>query len=399
MERSKNGALKITFYLALFSMAISLEGNAFAQFGGGGGGGGGGPQPRFPTPVPPRSVTALPFEGPAPWGTNPATIPGATISGAITGNGFVQEIVTLPGTAGAFWYQRIESTDGTFLSESYVKKDNAFENCQPGSLFTPQSCPNGLVDTTGSPNPTGNAIFNVVVKDPTNGMTNRAWMNGFSQPINLHSDVVDVKAAGAANVNGFNEMDMHFSQTPFRDAGGVVSVRQDIAVFITSLAGVQPTDVTQSEGFIPGTGNMLRRPATAADIGSGGGGGGGFGGGRGGGGGPIDFWSDLTVVKIVNPTTQQIVTFSRCNDFGDPGRLEGNFRQNLGSRGGCTGGGSGGGRPAIPDHSSDSFQLTPINWERWGGGGAASLNSGGPGGSGGVTTFPGSGSSGGGRGR
>lgn len=404
MEHSKNNISKRAFYLFLFSIFLLSEGLASAQFGGGGGGrggGGGGRQPAFPTALPPTTVTALPFDGPAPWGTNPSTIPGATVSGAITGTGFVQEIVTLPGTGGSFWYQRIEAPDGTFLSESYVKKENAFKNCSPpqtpANPIPPFLCPGpGQFDTTGSVNPTGNVIFNVVVKDPANGMTNRAWLNGFTQPISIHSDVVDSQAQGAANVSGFNEMNMHFSQVPYKDASGTVLVRQDIGVWITGLAGVQPTDVTRDEGFVPNP--TLRGPVTASTPSNGGGGGGrgGFGGGGGGGGG-IDFWNDLTVVKIINPVSQQIVTYSKCNDYGDPtGRLDQFFRNDLGSRGGCqAAGSSSSGRPAIPDHSSDSFQLTPIDYSRSGFGGAVDLASGGPGGSGGLTTFPGSGGGGG----
>ena len=387
MKRSKNATLRSVLYIFSFFLVIfSMEYLALGDDGGGRR-----PQPAPPGPLPPASVTALPFDGPAPWGTNPSAIPGATISGAITGNGFVQEIVTLPSGGGSFWYQSISAPDGTFLSESYVKKVNAFQNCPPG-VKVPGLCPNG--DPTGSPSPTGNVIFNVLVKDPATGMTGHAWMNGFNQPISLHSDVVDLKAQGAVNVSGFNEMDMHFSQIPFKDTNGQILVRQDVGVWITSLAGAQGLDVTENQRFIPGPGNLLRHAVTAADLvrrrGS-----------DDGGRGPIDFWNDIELVKIVNPTTQQIVTYSKCDDFGDPtGRLEEFFRNQAGSRGGCSGGGSviispkgdDGGqgipRPAIPGHSADNFQLTPIDWSRWGAGGAMALNSGGPGGFGGVSTFP-----------
>jgi hypothetical protein len=127
-------------------------------------------------------------------------------------------------------------------------------------------------------------------------------------------------------------------------------------------------------------------------VASGGGGSGGFGG-RGGGGGSsgIDFWNDLTAVKIIDAATRQLVTFSRCNDFGDSGRLD--PINDLGSRGGCNATGStSSSRPAIPNHDADSFQLTPINWDRWGGAGSGKIDS-----SGFSTVFPGanSGSNGG----
>ena len=117
--------------------------------------------------------------------------------------------------------------------------------------------------------------------------------------------------------------------------------------------------------------------------------------------GAIDFWNDLEMVKVTDAATNQLVTFSRCNDFADPtGAFDEHFRNDLGSRKGCSGGTGRVGqitnespsntfRPPIPSHDLDSFQLTPLNWERWGGGGKTSItSSGGPGGLGGTTKFP-----------
>ncbi|MCG3116351.1 MAG: hypothetical protein LLH30_11785 [Candidatus Manganitrophus sp. SA1] len=292
-------------------------------------------------------MTPLPSDAPAPWGTDPATIPGATISDTIRGNGFLQETVSLQ-NGNSFFFQNITTTD--FSVASYVKR------------------------TEGSNNdPTGNIIFNQVLKDPAWGLTDHSFINGFKQPIQLHFDIVESKVAALSG--GFNQMDMFFRQQPFLDtATGRVRVRQDVGVWITGFNGVHGDDVTQDEDFTLGAGDLSH--VIARSIGSGGNDDGGRGGDDG--DGPIDFWNDLTVVKVVDPVTNQIVSFSRCNDFGDPsGRLEGEFRDDAGRRGGCNATrSSGSGRPPIPNHDSDSFQLTPIWWDRWGGPGSGQLRSG-----------------------
>ena len=334
---------------------------AWAQFGGGGGGGGGS-QPPQPGPLPPATVTPLPSDAPAPWGTNPATLSGATISDTIKGNGFLQETVALQ-NGSSFFFQSISSTD--FSVDSYVKR------------------------TTGANNdPTGNLIFNQVLKDPAWGLTDHSFINGFKQPIQLHFDIVESKVA--ALTSGFNQMDMFFRQQPFLDtATGKVRVRQDLGVWITGFNGLGGDDITQNEGFTPSASQLSHVIATSV---SGGGGSGGFGGRDGGGSsGSINFWNDLTVVKIIDPVTNQLISFSKCNDFGDPtGRLEGNFREDAGRRGGCNASRStSSSRPAIPNHDLDSFQLTPVWWDRWGGNGSGDLASGNG------SDFPGNGGGGG----
>lgn len=349
--------------LSFTALLIVYSTPVWAQFGGGGGGGGGGSQPPQPGPLPQATVTPLPSDAPAPWGTDPATIPGATISDTITGNGFLQETVSLQ-NGNSFFFQNITTTD--FSVASYVKRTEGANN-----------------------DPTGNIIFNQVLKDPAWGLTDHSFINGFKQPIQLHFDIVESKVAALSG--GFNQMDMFFRQQPFLDtATGRVRVRQDIGVWITGFNGFQGDDVTQNEDFTPSASQLSHVILRTLPSG-GGGGGGGFGGRDGGSGGPIDFWNDLTVVKVIDPVTNQIVSFSKCNDFGDPtGRLEGEFREDAGRRGGCNAARStGSGRPVIPNHDSDSFQLTPIWWDRWGGVGSGQLRSGNS------SDFPGNGSGGG----
>lgn len=353
--------IRASFLLSLSSLVlISLfSSEAFAQFGGGGGGGGGGKQPTF-GPLPPAVVQPLPSDAPAPWGTDPATITGAKVADTIKGTGFLQETVTLQ-NGSSFFYQGIDTSD--FSVQSYVKNTAGIAN-----------------------NPDGNLIFNQTIKDPAWGLTDHTFMNGFKQPIQMKFDIVESKVA--ALTGGFNEMNIHFRQIPFIDpATGKVQIKQDIGVWITSFAGLRPLDVTESETFDP-KGDVH---TIARSVPSGGGGGGG---GRGGGGSSsgIDFWNDLTAVKILDGTTRQLVTFSRCNDFGDSGRLE--PRNDLGSRGGCNATGSTSStRPPIPNHDADSFQLTPVDWDRWGGAGSGKIDT-----SGFSTVFPGTGGGGGGGG-
>ena len=335
---------------------------AFAQFGGGGGGGGG-KQPSF-GPLPPATVQPLPSDAPAPWGTDPATLAGAKIADTIKGTGFLQETVTLQGGS-SFFFQDINTSD--FSVQSYVKNTAGITN-----------------------DPIGNLIFNQTIKDPTWGLTDHTFMNGFKQPIQMKFDIVESKVA--ALTGGFNEMDIHFRQIPFLDTTtGKIEIKQDIGVWITSFAGLRPLDVTQTETFDPkGDVHTIATSIPSGGSSGGGGFGGGFGGGGGVSNGAIDFWSDMTAVKIVDAATRQLVTFSRCNDFGDPGRLQ--PRNDLGSRGGCNASGStSSSRPPIPNHDADSFQLTPVDWDRWGGAGSGQINA-----SGFSTVFPGAGSSGGG---
>lgn len=301
-----------------------------------------------PGPLPPATVVPLPSDAPAPWGTDPATLPGATISDTIRGNGFLQETVSLQ-NGSSFFFQSIATPD--FSVDSYVKRTDGPNN-----------------------DPTGNLIFNQVLKDPAWGLTDHTLLNGFKQPIQLHFDIVESKVAKLTN--GFNQMDMHFRQIPFIDAAaGKVQVRQDIGVWITGFRGIMPDDITQSQSFTLAKGNLSHQ--IVKSIPSGGSSGGGFFSGGGGSNGTIDFWNDLTVVKVVDPVTNQLVSFSRCNDFGDPmGRIN-NFNSDRGSRGGCSGSGStSSARPSIPEHDLDSFQLTPIWWDRWGGSGSGKLESG-----------------------
>lgn len=349
---------RLSHVLALLSMAALLFSTpVWAQFGGGGTPSG---SQTPPGPLPQATVTPLPSDAPAPWGTDPATLSGAKISDTIKGNGFLQETVDFQGKS--YFFQSISSTD--FSVDSYVKR------------------------TVGANNdPTGNLIFNQVLKDPAWGLTDHSFINGFKQPIQIHFDIVESKVAKLASTP-FNEMDMFFRQQPFLDtATGKVRVRQDIAVWITGFNGLGGNDITQSENFTPNATDISHTIARSVTAG---------GGGRGGGGGAINFWNDLTVVKVIDPVTNQIVNFSKCNDFGDPGgRLDRQFRQDLGSRGGCSATNTAtAGRPNIPNHDLDSFQLTPIWWDRWGGVGSHQLSSGNS------STFPGNGATGGrGRGR
>lgn len=346
--------------LSLIALLL-LSTPAWAQFGSGGGGGSTNQPPR-PGPLPQATVTPLPSDAPAPWGIDPATLPGAKISDTIKGNGFVQETVDLQ-NGSSFFFQSISSTD--FSVDSYVKRTTGINN-----------------------DPSGNLIFNQVLKDPAWGLTDHSFMNGFKQPIQLHFDIVESKVAKLASTN-FNQMDMFFRQQPFLDtATGKIRVRQDIGVWITGFDGLGGNDITQNEGFTPSASQLSHVIATSV---SGGGGGGGFGGRGGSGGGGIDFWNDLTVVKVFDPATRQLLSFSKCNDFGDPGgRLDRNFRNDAGSRGGCNAASStSSSRPAIPTHDLDSFQLTPVWWDRWGGSGSGQLSSGNS------SDFPGNGGGGG----
>lgn len=326
-------------------------------------------QPPPPGPLPPARVQPLPSDAPAPWGTDPATLPGVKVEDTIKGNGFLQETITLQNKE-SFFFQSITTSD--FSVDSYVKRSAGIDN-----------------------NPEGNLIFNQNIKDPAWGLTDHTFMNGFKQPIQLHFDIVESKVAKLTS--GFNQMDMHFRQIPFLDtATGRIRNRQDIGIWITSIAGIMPSDATTDQRWTPTERTMSHRLATTignfsgednngADVQR----------------GAIDFWNDFEVVKITDAATNQLVTFSRCNDFADPtGAFDEHFRNDLGSRRGCSGGtgrvgqitnenGSNTFRPPIPAHDLDSFQLTPLNWERWGGGGKTSITgSGGNGGFGGTTTFP-----------
>lgn len=321
---------------------------------------GGSSQPLPPGPLPPASVQPLPSDAPAPWGTDPATLPGVRVGDTIKGNGFLQETISLQ-NGNSFFFQSIATSD--FSADSYVKKTSGTGN-----------------------NPEGNIIFNQTINDPAWGLTDRALINGFKQPIQLHFDIVESKVAKLTS--GFNQMDMHFRQLPFLDtATGRIRNRQDVAVWITSFTGVMRADISTDHRFSP-TGPTMSHEI-AKTVGT-------FGGGDDGlTRGAIDFWNDLEVVKITDAVTKQLVTYSRCNDFDDPGgREDFNYINDLGSRGGCSGGtgqtpSSSSPRPPIPSHNSDGFQLTPLNWERWGGGGKQSITgSGGQDGSGGVTIFP-----------
>lgn len=329
---------------------------------------GGSTQPPAPGPLPPASVQPLPSDAPAPWGIDPATLPGVKVQDTIKGNGFLQETITLQ-NGNSFFFQDINTAD--FSSQSYVK------------------------NTTGSSNdPEGNLIFNQVIKDPAWGLTDHTKINGFKQPIQLHFDIVESKVAQLTS--GFNQMDMHFRQLPFLDtATGKIRNRQDIGVWITGFAGVLRAEITTDHRFVPTESTMSH--VIARSIGSFTSGGGGSGSDDGVRRGSIDWWNDLEVVKITDAATNQIVTFSKCNDFTDPGGRDNfEFINDRGSRGGCSGGTgqpqrqslSNTFRPPIPGHDSDGFQLTPLNWDRWGGGGSMSLGSGGQDGRGGLTTFP-----------
>lgn len=314
-------------------------------------------QPPPPGPLPPARVQPLPSDAPAPWGTDPATLPGAKVEDTIKGNGFLQETISLQ-NGNSFFFQSISTSD--FSVDSYVKRTTGIDN-----------------------NPEGNLIFKQTIKDPAWGLTDLALINGFKQPIQLHFDIVESKVAKLTS--GFNQMDMHFRQLPFLDAAtGRIRNRQDIGIWITSFSGVSPRDITTDHRFSPTEPTMSHRIAKTTGTSTS--------------GGAIDFWNDLEAVKITDVATKQLVTYSRCNDFADSaGREEFSFANDLGSRGGCSGGtgtsqrGSSSNtfRPRIPAHDLDSFQLTPLNWERWGGGGKQSVTgSGGQDGTGGVTKFP-----------
>ena len=320
-------------------------------------------------PLPPAHVTPLPWQGPAgttSWSTDPATIAGVTISGKIQGNGFVQEDVALPDGTN-YYYQQIQQSD--FLSETYVKKLNSFANPT-----------HGLVSANG------NAMFYSEVKDPYWGFDEKVWTNGFNQPVNIHAD----QNEALSNVpNVAPQLAYHFRQIPYVDtATNQVMLKQDIGVYQTGYANLLSTDITKilkrtaSHDFSPAYTNMLNRIATTADT---------IGG--------LDFWSDMTVTKIINPVTQQIVSYSKCNDFDLIGRRGIAFSYDGGTRGGCSASGSTSGstqRPAIENFASDDYQQTPINWDRWGagGGGSGLLMSGGTGGQGGLTSLPGTGAPG-----
>ncbi|NKE73789.1 hypothetical protein [Candidatus Manganitrophus noduliformans] len=315
-----------------------------------------------PGPLPQATITPLPSDAPAPWGTDPATIPGATISDTIRGNGFLQETVSLQ-NGSRFFFQSISTTD--FSVDSYVKRAEGSNN-----------------------DPTGNIIFNQTLKDPAWGLTDHSFINGFKQPIQLHFNIVESKVA-ALGGTGFNQLDMFFRQQPFLDtATGKVRIRQDVGVWITGFRGLQSHDVSEeSHNFVPR--ESILSHVIAKTIPTGGSRDGGEDGGR----GPINFWNDLTVVKNIDPVTNQIVNFSRCNDFGDPsGRGDDfEFANDRRSRGGCNASASTStARPGIPNHDSEGFQLTPVWWDRWGGAGSGSLNT-----SGFNTVFPGTGSGGG----
>jgi hypothetical protein len=330
-----------------------------------GDGDGGGPQLPPPGPLPPASVQPLPSDAPAPWGTDPATLPGVRTSDTIKGNGFLQETITLP-NGNSFFFQSIATSD--FSVDSYVKRTEGISN-----------------------DPVGNLIFNQNLKDPAWGLTDHTFINGFKQPIQMHFDIVERKVV--ALTSGFNQMDMHFRQMPFLDtATGRIRNRQDIGIWITGIAGIQREEVTTDQRFTPREANLFHRIATATNtaraeesrVGA------------------IDFWNDLQVVKITDAATNQLVTFSKCNDFRDPtGRWEEHIRNSAGTRNGCFGGtgpiptrdgdrenDANTFRPAIPGHDLDTFQLTPLNWDRWRGNGGMKLISGGEGGFGGQITFP-----------
>ncbi len=325
--------------LALCTVLVLFSSPAQAQFGGGGGGGG-----DILRSLPSDTVTPLDSDAPAPWGTDPDTMSGFIIEEKVESPGFLQEKVT-DSEGKVFFFQRFSTSD--FTMASYVKFGDGLTN-----------------------DPEGNLIFNQEISDPAFGLNEKTVMDSFKQPISIHSDITERNVSTIAA--GLNQMDMHFRQVPFLDtASGKVLVRQDVGVWMTSFSGVGNNDLTQSENFTLSSGDLCHTiEACAADSG-----GGGFGFGGGGGGGGVNWWNDLEAVKIIDPSNNQLLNFSRCNDFGDPtGRLS--FNNNQGSRDGCSGSGGGSSRPTILAHDSDSFQLTPINWERWGGNGSDSFSSG-----------------------
>ncbi len=336
---------KNTLLFPVFAVvAIVSVSPAYAQFGGGGGGGGG----NITRTLPAATVTPLASDAPAPWGTDPATVSGLVVEDVMQSPGFTQGKVT-NSSGESFFFQSMSSSD--FTMESYTKFGSGSTN-----------------------DPEGNLIFSQEITDPAFGLTEKTVIDSFRQPVSIHSDITERKVAQLTN--GLNQMDMHFRQVPFFDsASGKVLVRQDIGVWMTSFAGVMPLDITQSQNFTLSPGDLSHD--VAVSIPAGGGGGGGFGGGSPS-NGTIDWWNDLEAVKIVDPVNNQLLNFSRCNDFNDPAdRGNFNFNSDRGTRDGCSGGGAASSvRSLIPVHDDDNFQLTPINWERWGGSGSDSFSSG-----------------------
>lgn len=336
--------------ISICSVCLLFSSPVQAQFGGGGG--------DISRTLPLETVDPLdPLSSgaPAPWGTDPDTVSGLTVSEKVESPGFLQEKVT-DSEGNVFFFQRFSTSD--FSMASFTKFRGGLTN-----------------------DPEGNLVFNQEISDPAFGLTEKTVMDGFKQPISIHSDIVERNVATISG--GLNQMDMHFRQVPFFDsASRKVLVRQDIGVWMTSFSGVSNNDITQSQNFTLNSGQLSHEIATEAS-----------GGGGGGSAGDVNWWNDLEAVKIIDPANNQLLNFSRCNDFGDPtGRFT--FFSNQGSRDGCSGSGSGGSpRPTILAHESDSFQLTPINWERWGDNGSDSFSSGLN------TNFPDGGGGGGGFGR
>ncbi len=305
-----------------------------AQFSGGG---------DITRTLPSTSVSPLASEAPVPWGVDAGTIPGVIVGDVMQSPGFLQEKITLP-SGESFFFQSMGSSD--FSMESFSRFENG-----------------------GSNDPSGNVVFNQTISDPAFGLNELTVMDGFRQPISIHSDITEKNVASLTE--GFNQMDMHFQQIPFVDtATGKVLIRRDIAVWITSFDGVHSDDLdraeSQEELFTLGAGDLSHDVVTS-------------------GAGEITYWGDLEVVTIVDPATNQLLNFSRCSDFGDASdRLEDRFFSDNGTRGGCSSGtgSTAVSRPSIPSHDLNDFQLTPINWDRWGGAGFDSMSSGTS------TTFP-----------
>lgn len=342
--------MSLVFSSLLFLFFSSL---AEAQFGGGGGDGG-----DISRTLPASTVNPFASDAPAPWGVDPASVSGITVEEVMQSPGFLQEKVTTD-SGDTFFFQSFTSSD--FTMSSYARFGSGSSN-----------------------DPEGNLIFSQEITDPAFGLNEKTVMDSFRQPISIHSDITEKNVAGLTN--GLNQMDMHFSQVPFFDsAQGKVLVRQDIGIWMTSFSGLNADDITESQSFTLGAGDLTHTVAT--NIPSDGGDGESS-------NGTIDWWNDLVAVKIIDPSNNQMLNFSRCNDFGDPtGRMD--FNNDQGSQGGCSGPAeSRRERPFIPSHSNDDFQLTPINWDRWGGDGSDSFSSG-------ISTnFPdGSGTGGGGFGR
>lgn len=339
----------IAFFSFLF---LFFSSTAEAQFGGGGGAGG-----NISRTLPSSTVAPLTSEAPAPWGVDPASVAGITVDEVMQSPGFLQEKVTTD-TGDTFFFQSFSSSD--FTMSSYSKFGSATPN-----------------------DPEGNLIFSQEITDPAFDLNEKTVMDGFRQPISIHSDITEKNVA--ALTNGLNQMDMHFRQVPFFDsAQGKVLVRQDIGIWMTSFSGLMSDDITESESFTLGSGDLSHTVATSIPS---------DGGGSTSSNGTIDWWNDLEAVKIIDPSNNQLLNFSRCNDFGDPtGRM--GFNSDQGSNGGCSDGSAASSeRPSISTHSGDDFQLTPINWERWGGSGSDSFSSGIS------TSFPDESSTGGGFGR